>query len=146
VFNQFNKQHFRLYLALLLKKFIKAREKGLKCPTFEVMKMQIQAGRSLFERLFFPKRDHGHLGWWCCWVGVWGSVNIRKRLAVSSLGTKIHAGEEAAASVLQERKKTRRLASAKSRRYFCLGALYSTSSGLCQRIHAHRRLILGQRG
>ncbi|TNN65712.1 hypothetical protein EYF80_024005 [Liparis tanakae] len=101
------------------------------------------AGLSLSRSL---RRDHGHLGWWCCWVGGWGSVNIRKRLAVSSLGTKIHAGEEAAASVLQERKKTRRLASAKSRRYFCLGALYSTSSGLCQRTHAHRRLISGQRG
>lgn len=44
----------------------------------------------------FLQRDHGDLGWWrwCCWC--WGGLNIRNRLAASSLGTKIHAGEKLA--------------------------------------------------
>lgn len=58
---------------------------------------------------------------------VLGGLNIRNRLAASSLGTKIDAGEKLAHPSCRNAK-TRRPASAKSLRYFCLSALYSTSS------------------
>lgn len=69
--------------------------------------------------------------------------NIRNRLAASSLVTKIHVGEKPPRPSCRNAK-TRRPASAKFLRYFCLGGLYSTSSGLCQRTHARRQLIWGQ--
>lgn len=69
-------------------------------------------------------------------LGGEGVVNILNRLAASSFVTKIHAGENPPHPSCRNAK-TRRPASAKSRRYFCLSGLYSTSSGLCQRTHAH---------
>lgn len=74
-----------------------------------------------------------------------GAVNITTRLAASSLVTKTHAREKLPRPSCRNAK-TRRPASAKSLRYFRLGDLYRTSSGPCQRSHAHQRLIRGQNG
>lgn len=76
-------------------------------------------------------------------LGGEGVVNILNRLAASSFVTKIHTGEKPPHPSCRNAK-TRRPASAKSQRYFCLSGLYSTSSGLCQRTHTHRQLIWGQ--
>lgn len=60
-------------------------------------------------------------------VGVGGMENTGNRLAASSLVTKIHAGAKPPPPTWRKAA-TRRPAAAKSRRYFCLDGLYSTSS------------------
>lgn len=60
-------------------------------------------------------------------VGAGGMENTGNRLAASSLVTKIHAGAKPPPPSCRKAA-TRRPAAAKSRRYFCLDGLYSTSS------------------
>lgn len=104
---------------------------------------------SLCESRLF-QQDHGGLGvmllggggggvGWC--LGGW--VNIRKRLAASSLGTKIHAGEEAATSILQERK-NKEAGICQVSALLLPRCSLQYQLGLCQRTHAHQPLIWGQ--